>query len=278
MVAAVSVIVDGLSIEDPVVAAAAAWPDLHLDPAVFVDHLARHRGVEGPPSGPWPHAADLYLAAACVAGAPGAADALEASCIAPLEHHLRPILGTGPGAAADLAEVQQILRCRLLVAPEGGEPGIARYRGTGPLRVWVRAGAVREALRLREHQRRHVELPVDDLLPAGSGDPELEHVRSLYGVEFKRAFQIAFESLSDRERTLLRYAVVDRLRLDEIASLMSAHRVTVSKWLARARSKLLAGTRRQMARQLQLSPLQMSSVMRCIESGLDVSLERLLTV
>jgi RNA polymerase sigma-70 factor (ECF subfamily) len=274
---AVSAIVDPLSPIDDSQAvtrafadAAAAWPDIPLAPAVFVAQLERNRAAFDPRRGAWPHAADLYLAAACAAGAPGAADALESSCLAPLALHLRPILGAG----GDLSEIQQILRCRLLVAPAGAEPGIARYGGIGPLRTWVRAGAVREAIRLRQHQRRHVELPVDDLL--AGGDLQLDHVRSRYGDEFKRAFQIAFESLSTRERTLLRHAVIDRLRLDDIARLMCAHRVTVSKWLARARSKLLSGTRRQMARQLHLSPLEMSSVMRCVQSGLDVSLERLL--
>lgn len=270
---AISAIVDRLS--DDAIARAfadaeAAWPDISLERAAFVAQLERNPAGFDPRRGAWPHAADLYLAAACAAGSPAAAAALESSCVAPLALHLRPILG----ADGDLAEIQQILRCRLLVAPEGGEPGIMRYGGIGPLRTWVRAGAVREAIRLRQHQRRHVELPADDLL-AGS-DPQLEHVRSRYGVEFKRAFQIAFDSLSSRERTLLRHAVIDRLRIDDIARLMSAHRVTVSKWLARARSKLLSGTRRQMARQLQLSPLDMSSVMRCVQSGLDVSLERLL--
>ena len=56
-------------------------------------------------------------------------------------------------------DVKQLIRVQLLVPREGKPPGIAGYRGKGPLRGWVRITATRELIR---HQRKRArETPSD---------------------------------------------------------------------------------------------------------------------
>src|SRR5262245_50662210 len=59
--------------------ARAAWPDLAIDDESFLAHLARHLPATGDPAASVSalHAADLYLAHACVLGIEGAVAALQ---------------------------------------------------------------------------------------------------------------------------------------------------------------------------------------------------------
>lgn len=93
---------------------------------------------------------DLYLAAACVHVCPGVVEVFEQHCIRHVPSFLS-YLNQGPDF---VAEVQQILREKLLTAPEEQLPKLADDSGRGALLMWVRAAAIRTAL----HQANRAEV------------------------------------------------------------------------------------------------------------------------
>lgn len=252
-------------------------PELLVEAAEFARHLAAIRartGVEAAQLAT--HAGDLYLACACTIGDPAALARFEAQCLPAA----RAAIGRIDGQPQFVAEVAQDLRERLLVRDDsGGPPRIARYDGRGPLLSWVRTAAVRLALdRLREQQR-SVEQPADEEALCAAVDdqaPEEGLIRRHYREHFHKAFAAALLALSARERTILRLQLLDGLTEEQIGIMYGAHRVTIARWLGRARRQLLDETRRQLAEMLGLGPGQLESVTGLVPSRLDLSLSRLL--
>ncbi|MBN1606671.1 MAG: transcriptional regulator, partial [Polyangiaceae bacterium] len=66
------------------------------------------------------------------------------------------------------------------------------------------------------------------------------------------------------------------LTIDEIAAAFGIHRATAARRVARARSALLAATRRELGERLRMSTAALKSVMRLIQSQLHASVRRLL--
>ena len=119
-----------------------AFAEIPLDDEIFARHLARAamRMSDGASLSALV-AEDLYLACACLVGAPGAANALMAQ--------YRPVIRraidvTAPRANAD--EVEQGLLTDLFVGSPGRPPGIGAYAGRAPLARWVEVVAQRAAL------------------------------------------------------------------------------------------------------------------------------------
>jgi RNA polymerase sigma-70 factor (ECF subfamily) len=182
-------------------------------------------------------------------------------------------------SAAERADLGQVVRQRLLVAPaSGGEPRIASYAARGALASWVRVVATREAARMLPRARREVSADDDALagLLAGDDDPEVGYLKRLYRDEFKRAFAAAVDALDDRDRLLLRQHALDGLDLDQLAALHGVHRATIARWIQAARATVRAHTQREMIDRLRLSGDELASVMRMIGSQLEVSLPRVL--
>jgi RNA polymerase sigma-70 factor (ECF subfamily) len=176
-------------------------------------------------------------------------------------------------APAQVEEVQQLVRTRLLVAEPGGRPKLAEYSGRGELAAWVQAVALRVALNLVRRPRQQV--PFDEqLLPAvgTDRDPELEYARRLYGAEFAEALRQGLSELTPRERNLLRHHHLHGLSLDQLSALYRVHRATIARWLSRARDHLNLATRTQLALRLKLGEHEVESVMRLVPSQLDVSM------
>jgi RNA polymerase sigma-70 factor (ECF subfamily) len=221
------------------------------------------------------HTDDLYLACACADGDPAALAAFEAHCGPVIE---RAIATTG-AAVAVRADLAQIVRQRLLVAPAGGGPArVATYSARGSLSAWVRVVATREAARMRARINREVAADDDELeqLIAGDDNPEIGYLKRLYRGEFKRAFQAAVAALDDRARLVLRQHTLDRLGIDRLAALHHVHRATAARWVESARAAVQAFTERELIQRLQLSRTELDSVIRLIRSQLDLSLPRLL--
>ena len=116
----------------------------------------------------------------------------------------------------------------------------------------------------------------DELLAvrASGGDPELSYIKEVYRAQFKEAFQFALDSLSDREKNLLRQNVVDGLSIDDLAGLYRAHRATVARWLSAAREALLRRTRRQFMQYARIDGDECDSIMRLVHSQLDGTIRR----
>jgi RNA polymerase sigma-70 factor (ECF subfamily) len=217
---------------------------------------------------------DLYLACGCAAGDPAALAAFERQC----GPAIAQALATAGASAEERDELGQVIRQRLLVAPGGAAPRIATYAARGSLAAWVRVVAAREAARMLPRARREVATEDDKLadLIAGDGDPEFGYLKRLYRDEFKRAFHAAVDALGARERLVLRQHALDALTIDQLAALHRVHRATAARWVQAAHAGVLAGTERELMRRLRLTRSELASVMRLIQSRLEISLERVL--
>jgi RNA polymerase sigma-70 factor (ECF subfamily) len=257
--------------------AAAAWPGVTVSDDRFVGAIAARLGGNASvvKSLEALHTDDLYLACACADGDPTALGAFEARQGPVIE---RAIAATGAAVSAR-ADLAQVVRQRLLVAPAGGgRARIATYSARGSLSAWIRVVATREAARMLARTNREVATDDDELaqLIAGDENPEIGYLKRLYRDEFKRAFQAAVAALDDRARLVLRQHTLDRLGIDQLAALHHVHRATAARWIESARDAVQTVTERELIQRLQLSRAELDSVIRLIRSQLDVSLPRLL--
>jgi RNA polymerase sigma-70 factor (ECF subfamily) len=245
---------------DAVVASAlAAWPRFGVTPDAFRDYVVAR--LTSPADVDALHAADLYLACACVAGDDEALRVLDSGWLRPLEQSLRRVATT---AAADAL---QALREKLLVRGK-----LADYAGRGPLASWLRVAGVRTALNLcRGQPAGSVDHELATLADGGR-DIELDYIQARFRSEFKQAFGAAVATLTQRQRGLLGFHYVEALTLEQVAAVYRVSRATVARWLAEARQRLLAETRRQLAETLELDTAQLDSMMQLLDSHIDVSL------
>lgn len=265
------------TLEDVLVEARGQWPSLGLTDEAFIAALAARvqRAPDVTVALGRLHAADLFLTTAVVAGLPGAAEELERAFF-PVVDRAVASFDRGPSFAD---EVRQALRDRLYVRKGVGPPKLASYSGQGPFTVWLRACAVRIAMRLRSGDARVASNDDERLLeelPAAQPDPELAYVKATYRRDLRAAFHDALAALSPRERTLLRLQAIDGLSGAEVAAAFGVSAPTASRWLARARQTLLEETRRLLAQRLSWTPEEIERNWGLVQSQLDVSLSRVL--
>jgi RNA polymerase sigma-70 factor (ECF subfamily) len=258
--------------------ARAAWPTVQFEEAKLAEFVGpRLTGSDLASALATLPAGDVALAAACAAQEPTAHAAFDSI--------LTEVDGAGASTRApkDLVdEVKQLLRFQLLVIKDGKPPGIAGYKGKGPLRGWVRITATRELIRhLKKAQR---EQPVDRQLeemlgasgPEGCNDPVLEQLKGEYRAQFATALREAIAGLDAEDRTLLRQQIVDKLSIDELGAAYGVHRATAARWLTRSRGALVAATRNRLAAKLSMPVDEIDSVIRMVQSRLDASVVRYL--
>lgn len=252
--------------------ARAAWPGFTIDDREFVAFVAARvpDGLVVPAIDNLP-AADLWLAYGCLRGHPAALRAFEDHAMIAVE----PALARAGFARDTIDEVKQRLRVKLFTAADR-EPRIVDYLGRGGLRAWLRVVAMREALNLVRKQQ---PASLDDLsaIPLASDDPELEHIKARYRGEFRSAIASAATTLEPRARTLLRQYYLDQTTLAALAKIYGVHLATVARWIEHARSELLAATRRAFIRDAKIPHHDLDSVLRLIESQLEVSAGALLS-
>jgi RNA polymerase sigma-70 factor (ECF subfamily) len=212
---------------------------------------------------------DFYLACAALKQNPAAV----AKVSGMLEQQTRYLghLRLGPAEVDDLFAQ---LSSELFVAPEGGRPRLERYSGTGSLAGWLQVVLTRDALKLLRSHQREVKDDDDTLLgqmdsPAES--PELAHLKSKYSGQLSASFRRAIGQLEARQRNLLRQHYLDELTLADLAALYRVHRATVARWLADAKVSLLERTRDDLCGSLKLDRPHAESVMRLVQSRLDLS-------
>jgi RNA polymerase sigma-70 factor (ECF subfamily) len=218
--------------------------------------------------------ADLALAAACAAGDVAAIELVEQRYFADLDRALARFEGGAPL----VEEVKQRLRHKLFVG-DGEGPKISTYSGRGDLGRWIRVAATREAIGLVRKAKK--EIPMEEValaraLAGGSGDLELDYLKGLYRSQFKAAFEEALAALEPKERTVLKYHVLDGLNIDQIGAVYGVHRATVARWISSVRDTLLGRTRKILMDKIAVDRAEFDSIMRLIQSQLDVSLSRLL--
>ncbi len=256
--------------------ARAAWPELSVEADAFVRHVARHLPAADPVGALGSlHAEDLYLALGCGRGEPFALESFERLHAADLRLAVARVRGSAPNAE----DVRQLVWKKLFVAEAERPPKILEYSGQGRLQGWFRVALVRALLDEQRRQKGEPE-PSDDErflgLASPERDPELEYLRRLYTHEFREAFERAARSLEPEDRNALRAYYVSQLSIDQLAAMLGLHRATAARRVARARERLMSETRKRLMARLQLSRGELESVMRLIESGLHVSMHRVL--
>jgi RNA polymerase sigma-70 factor, ECF subfamily len=221
------------------------------------------------------HLADLLLAFECLEQRPAALLRLRER----ITRALREV-GAKLKLSADAAdEIRSLIEESFVVrAAEARPPGAERYTGRGSLDSLLRAMAVRVALRQRDRHKRELPLASSDLEQLGPalGDPSLELMRARYRAAFQSALTSAVESLSARERNVLRLYVLEGLSVDRIGVAYQVHRSTVSRWLSASRERLLQRTRESLMTALGVPPDDVDSLIRILSSRLELSLSRLL--
>jgi RNA polymerase sigma-70 factor (ECF subfamily) len=86
----------------------------------------------------------------------------------------------------------------------------------------------------------------------------------------------AAKQLEPGDRHLLRQHLVAGLSIDQLGAVLGIHRATAARRITRAREQLVAGTRKELARRLQLDGRELDDVIGLVMSRLDVSIAKLL--
>ncbi len=250
---------------------AAAWPELSLTESAFVSHLRALSGARNPGLRVPRHPGDLYLACACAQGMVPALRAFEA-CVGPeIDASLRRF-ASDPDTRGEL---RQRVRALLFAHPGGGK--IAKYAGTSPLAYWARLVAIRTA---RNYFRSGGDRgPISDRMVEADAIAARDVEGAVMKAEllplFKSAFATAWGALEPRERTLLRWSIVDGLSIDALAQLLHVHRATAARRVAIVRERLSTLTREQIRMCAGFSQEEYESALHLIESQLEVSVSRI---
>ncbi len=218
-------------------------------------------------------APDLYLAAACVAG--DAAAIREVSDSIPAI--VRPTLGKLGLPPGEDEEIFQRTRIALLAPDEHGACGLDGYTGRGDLRSYIRAVAIRIALKRVQRELSSGEDEANEILvliPDAADSPEVQLLKQKYRAELRAAFAAGFAALSPHERALLRQHYLDGLTIDLLAPLHKVHRSTCARWLDTARMKVLREVRQYLRRVLGFDDRDLDRAIDLVKSQLDLSLRR----
>jgi RNA polymerase sigma-70 factor (ECF subfamily) len=253
-------------------AARTSWPEVQLDVEAFLAHLAERLPPSEDPIEALRsmHAADLYLACACVRGDPPAIGAFERGLLSHMPEYIGRIDAT-PGFAE---EVKQAVRTRLLVAESGALPRIASYNGRGPLGAWVRMVSARVAVDLHREQVPRGSTDDDEALlaRASPSDPELAYLKTHYRAVFETAFRQALAALSPKEANVLRLHFLEGIPSSAIGTIYQVSGRTVNRWIADIRQRILAEARGLLCEALHLPHSQLESVLELVRSQMDLSL------
>lgn len=248
------------------------WPGLEVCEQDFAVYLAERSNPDASESiGQLPSfPSDLYLALACVKGDAKAISYFESDILP----GINPVLARLKLSESDADDLRQDLRERLLLARESRKAILHSYSGSGALAHWVRVVAGRQAMQRfrQETPSQSFEEEVFDALCA----PELSQQKDLYRADFKKALHHSLSRLSVQEQTILRALVVDGHTVTRIAETYKVHRVTASRWVSQIRQILLTETRTQMSKELQIDASEVASIIRLLQSQMEMSLARAL--
>jgi RNA polymerase sigma-70 factor (ECF subfamily) len=250
--------------------AVAAWPTFAVAPKRLGEELAARLENEPDAAGALANlnVEELCLAIACAQGDAAALDVFE-SRYAPDMRVTLERLGFPPSS---VDEAEQNVREMLFVAPEGRRAGILGFGGHGQLRGWLRAVASRAGFRLSRGQRTAVPLDEGAHAIAGKDDVELQYFKKTYGQAFEAAFREALAEMPVADRLLLKQRFRLQMTVVELGELHAVHASTVSRWVADARERLVSTTRKRMMEKLGLRAAEMSSILRLIQSEIDITL------
>ncbi len=253
-----------------------AWPAFELSDEVFLSYVAERVGdpEDLPAALGELHVVDLYLACACLQGLQAALVAFT-SRYRPLFAAILRRFGLVDDSGQELIHVAN----ERLVLPRDGRPApLAMYAGRAELASYLRVTFTREGLQLlRQRARAPVAHDIGTLqLAAAQDDPELATLKSRYREQFKAAMHRALSTLDSAERNLLRYHYLEGMTTRQIGKLIGGSSSTVTRRLASVRAKVLVNTRSALICELDLRRSEFESLLRLLESHLDLSISRAL--
>jgi RNA polymerase sigma-70 factor (ECF subfamily) len=255
-----------------IAAAPDAWRGVEVPMEDFLDYLASHMPRDPLSRSAWESWAvdELYLCCACVRGEPEALRLFEERFLGVIQGALR----RNRLSDALREELAQELRERLFVGRGGGEPLLARYGGLGTLGGWLGVVTARAARQALHREKRYLlvgdDRIVDNLMHAE--DP----LKTSYRGPFRRAVRAALGSLEPRDLSLIRMRYVDGLTLKRIAVTYRVHLATVHRWIDAIQQRLLEHTRELMMQELEIDAGECASVLRMMQSHLDLTITTLL--
>jgi RNA polymerase sigma-70 factor (ECF subfamily) len=209
--------------------------------------------------------AEELLVAACLAGRPGAAVALERDYIAKVAPRLRKLC-----KSVDVADdALQTLREKLLLPPA---PRLAQYENRGQLAAWLSIVAVRTALdAARRAQQVAVRLTeLDEELALRVLSPESQFATRQLDEALRRALAQALGRLPEHQRFALKMQLVAGWSIDQIGRALSAHRATAARWLVAAREQLERDVREALSSELGLETDEVNRALGALQSRLDL--------
>jgi RNA polymerase sigma-70 factor (ECF subfamily) len=257
-------------------AATAAYPNIEVDEATFCRELARRSGDgASPESLAKLRAAHVHLAIACEHGNELAIRRFQSELLDEVDACARNVRASP--VQAD--EVRSHILALLFVG-DGTRPAALRsYSGRGDLRSYLRVIATRELIRVIGVERRELASPAESFLDrlAPASDVEVGYLREAYRADVDAAMRVALQTLPDDARALLRYSLIDGWTVDRIGTLYGVHRATAARRVAAARDQLAAAIRLELSTRLVIPIEEVDSVVRLVQSRIDVSLSRLLS-
>ncbi len=257
-----------------------AWPDLELDALALAEAVARAVAEDERPLDEAVasiRAGELALATACAQRQPRALAAFQREFGPAIER----ALAGGSHHTVTAEEIRQAVMVRLFVDEGRRKAKIGMYAGRGKLVNWVRIVVSRtraDLIRAAPGRERPIEdedVDEEPLMQAVDS-PEARHLEQQYRVEFREAFTDAMQALTPAQRNLLRQRIVFGLKIEEIAALFEIHPATVKRRLARARQALGEETQRILLQRLRLGGTELDSLLRVVQSRVDVSVRRIL--
>lgn len=256
-----------------------AWPELAVSAESFAGYLGAWPGKDVLPANLAAALhklciADLFLVCGCLAKDQAALQGLESTVLSRIPSYIAQLRLPED----ELKEVQQLVRTKLLVGSAERQPTLLEYGGRGELANWVRVTAVRTALDWLRSQRAHSNASsrataLHLMIPAS--EPELEHIKQLYRDDFQRALEDAIATLSNQQRTLLHLYFAGGLRTAQIATLFHVNQSTIVRQLAQARGAIQDEMRRLLRERLRVTSSEYESLLRLLQSQLDLSLRAL---
>jgi RNA polymerase sigma-70 factor (ECF subfamily) len=256
-------------------AARAAFPAIAIGAAELAAELGRRLGEGASPEALARCRADqVALMIAAARGEPAAVQEVEAE----LERELA-FAGPRTGARPDqIEDARGVVREILFTDTPGRVAAVRGFAGRGDLAGYLRVIATRELIKIVQRGRREAPREEADLLALLStgGDPELSILRAHYREGITACVRDALGKLDDRSRALLRYQLVDGWNVDRVGELYGVHRATAARWIAAARDRLGELIRREVEAQLRVAPAEVDSIIRLVQSRVELSLARLM--
>jgi len=246
----------------------AHWPQFRLTFSEFAAYAERVQLSDNAVG----HAADVFLAFACLARDPRALMQLEQL----LQRNI-PVFVSRIDSARAFADDARQRVCELLL--NASPPKLTRYSGMGSLLGWLRVVAIRAALDIKRGNDDQPVIAESDLaehMAHQPRDPEIDLIKNRFHDVFEEAMVAGVAQLTARQRAVLRLYLVSQMNIDRIGKIYGVHRSTVARWVSSAQKTVLTGARAHLRDRHRLDTADLHSLGRLVRSELHVSISRLL--